>query len=364
MESYYNLTLIKKSSHKFFKFYINRINPENSSDFFSPIFNIPRLPLIGLKINSSNDKTSSHILGQILGVINFQINICQGEDKNEIEQDFNDFILPPNIDDYLNIDEIIEIDNNTDEPENVLFFMPKKKLNFYLIFSALPEITEIENKNEIKNEINFDKKNSIEENDIEENENKINININDIHEGEKNNKFDDDYFNNTQLEKDFKLFNIIPHFFYINENEQSLLDIKNLNFQKQITLFNINDNELSDIQIDSNKNKDFIDINNLRAESSNIILNENNKFIIKDNLKFYLNIKNDISQFYLLYTFHENEYHSVFYYITSNNEKAKNKMEKILNDSQNIKELINKIENNFENKQVISNLKNIFKKWN
>ena len=226
MESYYNLTLIKKSSHKFFKFYINRINPENSSDFFSPIFNIPRLPLIGLKINSSNDKTSSHILGQILGVINFQINICQGEDKNEIEQDFNDFILPPNIDDYLNIDEIIEIDNNTDEPENVLFFMPKKKLNFYLIFSALPEITEIENKNEIKDEINFDKENNIEENDIEENENKINININDIHEGEKNNKFDDDYFNNSQLEKDFKLFNIIPHFFYINDNEQSLFDIK------------------------------------------------------------------------------------------------------------------------------------------
>ena len=362
MESYYNLTLIKKSPHKFFNFYINRINKENSSDFFSTIFNIPRLPLIGSKIANSenNTNTASHNLGKILGVINFQINICQGEDKSEIKHDFNDFILPNNIDEYLNIDEIIEIDNNTDEPENVLFFMPKKKLNFYLIFSALPEISETENKNEIKNEINFNQENII---NIEENENKININIEDMSSEGKKNKFDDNYFNN-QFEKDFKLFNIIPHFFYINDNEQSLLEIKNLNFQKQITLFNISDDDYNDINIDTHGKTEFIDINNLRAESSNIILNENNKFIIKDNLKFYLNIKNDISQFYLLYTFHEDEYHSVFYYITCNNDKAKNKMKTILNEAQNIKELIDKMENNFENKKVIYNLKNIFKKSN
>ena len=157
-------------------------------------------------------------------------------------------------------------------------------------------------------------------------------------------------------------FNIIPHFFYINDNEKSLLEIKNLYFQKQITLYNLSDKKYYDIDIDQYNKKEFIDINNLRAESSEIMINEKNKFIMKDNLKFYLNIKNDISQFYLIYTSYENEYHSVFYYITCNNDKSKNKMEKILNESQNIKEIIEKMENDFDNKQVVSNLKKLFKK--
>jgi len=38
-------------------------------------------------------------------------------------------------------------------------------------------------------------------------------------------------------------------------------------------------------------------------------------------------------------------------------------MEMILNKSQNLKELIDKMENEFENKQVVSNLKKIFKKY-
>ena len=93
--------------------------------------------------------------------------------------------------------------------------MPKKKLKFFLIFSELPQISENDGKNEIKNEINFNQENII---NIEENENKININIDDMSSEGKKNKFDDNYFN-KQFEKDFKLFNIIPHFFYINDNE-------------------------------------------------------------------------------------------------------------------------------------------------
>ena len=357
METNYNLTLVKKRPDRNFNFYINLIDHEDSSKFFSSIFNIPRLPLIGSKILNQDNKNSSHNFGKILSLICFQIDICQGEEKNEIEHDFKDFVLPSNLDEYLNIDEVIEIDNNTDEPENNLFFMPKKKLNFYLIFTDLPKNEEKKEENEIKNEI----KNEINIDDEAEEDNLNKINI--IDEEKDSNKFDKYYYNNSKnFKRDFKLFNIIPHFFYINDDEKSLLEIKNRNFQRQITLYNISDKNYYDIDIDQYKKKEFIDINNLRAESSDIILNENNKFIIKDNLKFYLNIKNDISQFYLIYTYHENEYHSVFYYITCNNDKSKNKMEKILNESQNIKEIIEKMENTFDNKQVISNLKGLFKK--
>ena len=135
-----------------------------------------------------------------------------------------------------------------------------------------------------------------------------------------------------------------------------------MNFQEQITLFNLSNNEYYDIETDQFTKKEFIDINNLRAENSNIILDANNKLIFQDNLKFYLNIVNDISQFYLIYTSYKNEYHSVFYYITCNNENSKQKMTNILNKAQNIKEIINLMENEFDNKQVISNLKKIFNK--
>ena len=162
MESYFSLKEIKKSPHKYFNFYINLLDNKETSDFLSPIFNIPRIPLIGSK-NIKEDNNFSHNLGKILSLICFQIDICQGEEKNEIEQAFSDFNLPENIEEYLNIDEVIEIDNNTDEPENNLFFMPKKKLNFYLIFTDLPTIDEDKNeiKNEIKDEIKNEAKNEI-----------------------------------------------------------------------------------------------------------------------------------------------------------------------------------------------------------
>ena len=393
METSYNLTSIKKYPHKYFNFYINLINKEESSDYFSPIFNLPRLPLLGSK-TTNQEKKSSHNLGNILSLICFQIDICQGEEKNEIEQDFRDFVLPPNIEEYLNIDEVIEIDNNTDEPENSLFFMPKKKLNFYIVITELPKIDEIKNKeneikinkddkkveNETKDEIKGEIKNEIENEIKDEIKNEINMNdnviakqneeddmneINYINDETKVNKFDDDYYDynddNNFCEKDFKLFNIIPHFFYINNNEKSLLEIKNMNFQRQLTLFNIFDKKYHDIYLEKDNWKEFIDINNLRAESSDILLLEDMKFIMRDNLKFYLNTKNDISQFYLIYTSYENEYHSVFYYITCNNDESKKKMVNILNESQTLKDIINKMENKFNNTQVISNLKRIFK---
>ena len=307
--------------------------------------------------------------------------------------------MPEHLKEYLNIDEVIEIDNNTDEPNNDLFFMPKKKLNFYFIVSDLPEypsehvLSNQKNNfeiNDINNKNNNDLTNIINENYIEdynknyiENENdnlnKINI-INDKNDKNNNkndnyirNKFDaydDEYeeyeeyngnmnnFNNFN-KNDYLIYNIIPHFFYLDDNEKDLLEVKNLNFQEQITLFDINYKEYFDISKDNNKT--FIDINNLRAETSNIILDNNNNFTIKDNLKFYLNIRKNLSQFYLIYTTYKNDYHSVFYYITCNNLETKIKMENILINSKSLKECLSGIENCFGDKNdVVKNLKQLF----
>ena len=438
MESFYKLSEVKKEEHPYFIFFKNLLEDEEKKNFINDIFNLPKLPLIGFKKANDNN---SHLLGKLLSLVSFQIDICQGKDRNKIEQAFSDFVLPENINDYLNIEEVIEIDNNTDDPNINLFFMPKRKLNFYFIISDLPIYPDKKsNKNKSININNYNKIN-IEENNIkndnndfidffedkkenkklnkkeEDNINKINIiedkkdNLNKINiindNNDKNNKikdnnydeyeeYDDDeineyidnmdknknkiknkfdiyddninnYDNNIEEKEnidnnnynDFQLFNLIPHFFYINDNEKNLLEIKNLIFDKQITLFALENKKYNDIEKDNNKN--FIDINNLRAESSNIVLVNKNNFVIeKDNLKFYLNTRNDLSQFYLIYTSDEDDHHSVFYYITCNNLKAKNKMKDLLNKSITIKDMIYEIEKCFGKNEVTKNLKKLF----
>ena len=393
MESYYKITDEEKQKNEYFNFYLNLLD-DQKKNYINSIFKVPKLPLIGIK--NKNINNNSHSLGKLMSLICFQIDICQGKQGDQIDQLFTDFTLPEHLKEYLNIDEVIEIDNNTDEPNNDLFFMPKKKLNFYFIVSDLPEYPseqflsnqknnfEINDKN---NKNNNDLTNIINENYIEdynknyiENENdnlnKINI-INDKNDKNNNkndnyirNKFDaydDEYeeyeeyngnmnnFNNFN-KNDYLIYNIIPHFFYLDDNEKDLLEVKNLNFQEQITLFDINYKEYFDISKDDNKT--FIDINNLRAETSNIILDNNNNFTIKDNLKFYLNIRKNLSQFYLIYTTYKNDYHSVFYYITCNNLETKIKMENILINSKSLKECLSGIENCFGDKNdVVKNLK-------
>ena len=396
MESYYKITDEEKQKNEYFNFYLNLLD-DQKKNYINSIFKVPKLPLIGIK--NKNINNNSHSLGKLMSLICFQIDICQGKQGDQIDQLFTDFTLPEHLKEYLNIDEVIEIDNNTDEPNNDLFFMPKKKLNFYFIVSDLPEypseqfLSNQKNNfeiNDINNKNNNDLTNIINENYIEdynknyiENENdnlnKINI-IND--KNDKNNikndnyirnkfdAYDDEYeeyeeyngnmnnFNNFN-KNDYLIYNIIPHFFYLDDNEKDLLEVKNLNFQEQITLFDINYKEYFDISKDNNKT--FIDINNLRAETSNIILDNNNNFTIKDNLKFYLNIRKNLSQFYLIYTTYKNDYHSVFYYITCNNLETKIKMENILINSKSLKECLSGIENCFGDKNdVVKNLKQLF----
>ena len=408
MESYYKLTEVQKEKHEYFHFYLNLLNEEKNEKYINKIFQLPKLPLIGLK-NENNNTQNSHLMGKILSLVSFQIDICQGKNNNEIDQVFSDFALPPNIEDYLNIDEVIEIDNNTDEPNVNLFFMPKKKLNFYFIISELPNYSK-NSQNKIQNKINnyeddyIDEINFFEENNLEKNknskENKNNLNLikeenkNIINEESNNiniinenkneinikeekeyyNKFDiGDYdYNNYEIydecnnkydskkinNNDCLIYNIIPHFFYLDD-EKNLLEVKNLFFNNQITLFDLPNKNYSDI--DNENKKDFIDINNLRAESSNIILVNNNNFKIEnDNLKFYLNIKNDFSQFYLIYASDKHDHHSVFYYVTCNNIETKNKMINILNKSNTLKAFIKEFEIIFGKNVILKNLKKLF----
>ena len=395
MESYYKITDEEKQKNEYFNFYLNLLDDQNKN-YINSIFKVPKLPLIGVKNKENNN---SHSLGKLMGLVCFQIDICQGKQSDQIEQLFTDFTLPEHLKDYLNIDEVIEIDNNTEEPNNNLFFMPKKKLNFYFIVSDLPEypneqillnqknnfeindnkINNNNNNNDIiniinENNIDNDNGNFIENDNDKDNLNKINV-INDKNDNHIKNKFDqyneyDEYeeyeeyndningFNNFN-KNDYLIYNIVPHFFYLDDNEKDLLEVKNLNFQEQITLFEINNKKYFDISKDNNKT--FIDINNLRAETSNIILDNKNNFTIKDNLKFYLNIRKSLSQFYLIYTTYKHDFHSVFYYITCNNLETKIKMENILINSKNLKEALSGIENCFGNKNdVVKNLKQLF----
>ena len=379
MESYINISEIQKTKHQYFNFYLNYLIEEEDKKYINNIFNIPNLPLIGYKNNEKKNNNNSHLLGKLLSLVSFQIDICQGKKENEINQLFSDFVLPSNLNEYLNINDVIEIDNNTDEPDVNLFFMPKQKLNFYFIISELPfypnnknyeninffeDSSNKDNKgfiDKINNKYNNNKINIINDNNYDNNLNQINF-INENEEEIKDCKFD---INEEEEEiiddnsNDFFIYNIIPHFFYLNGNEKDLLEIKNLIFNEQITLFSIDDKDYYDI--DKENNKKFIDINNLREESSNIILNDNCNFEIKpDNLKFYLNVKKDLSQFYIIYTNVQQDHHSVFYYITCNNVEAKNKMVKLLNKSMTLKEMIKEIEKTFGKIDIVYNLKKIF----
>ena len=188
-----------------------------------------------------NINNNSHLLGKLLSLVSFQIDICQGKKENEINQLFSDFVLPSNLNEYLNINDVIEIDNNTDEPDVNLFFMPKQKLNFYFIISELPfypnnknyeninffeDSSNKDNKgfiDKINNKYNNNKINIINDNNYDNNLNQINF-INENEEEIKDCKFDineeeeiiDDNSN------DFFIYNIIPHFFYINDNVKDL----------------------------------------------------------------------------------------------------------------------------------------------
>ena len=332
MESYINISKIKKQNNDQYEFFLNLLDGKDYNEFFDKNLNLPKLPLIGCNLNEN-----PQLFGKILGLVCFEIEICQGENKDEIKSKYSDFFLPSNIADYLNVDEVIEIDNNTDDKDTNLFFMPKNKLNFYLIVSEIPKYnSENDDNNFIDNSNNID-------NDVNNN-NKINI------------IDDDDEDKNKQK---YLLCNIIPQLYYSKDILVDLKEIGNLNFLKQITLFSLNHEQYQDIYTE--KDKSYIEINNLRGENSNIKMKNNIIRFSPNNLKFILDTKNALSQFYLMITSFDQDYHSVFYFITCNNTDSKNKMKNILNKSIDLNGVIEGLKIDFgESNDIVVTLEELF----
>ena len=68
-----------------------------------------------------------------------------------------------------------------------------------------------------------------------------------------------------------------------------------------------------------------------------------------------------LSQFYLIINDKDNEYHSVFYFISVNSDKDEVNMKNLLKKSNSIKELIDNIKIGFpDSKDIVDNLNKIF----
>ena len=297
MEALISLKNCQKQSHSIFDFFINKIEEENSKTYIEEFLGLPQLPLIG------HYNGSDYSLGSVLSLICFQIKICQGDKNDEIISPFSDFNLPKNIEEYLCINKELEIYNNTKNKKVENIFYPKTKLNFYFTISGLP-FTLKDNKN---------------------------------------------------------IYNIVPHLYY---NKDTILDFsktKRKVFEKAISLFDIDDSSgKKDIDYFDN-DKFAIGINDLRIEYSSMHLKKGSLAFSPNNLKFTLNTDEPLSQFYLIMNDKEKDFHSVFYFISCNNEQSELTMKNLMKKSGNFKDLIDNIKNDFPNsKEINDNLNKFF----
>ena len=303
MESLTQLSECQKEKHDIYDFFINKLEEEKNQTFIEEILGMSKLPMIG------HYNGNEYSLGSILSLVCFQINICQGQNNDEITSNYSDFKLPNNIKDYLNVFEEIDIDNNTKNKKLDSIFYPKKKLNFYFIISTLPYSPNPKNNNDNNNS---------------------------------------------------KIYNIVPHLYYHKDNNIDFSKTKRLVFEKAICLFNIDGNGKNDISYFKNDKND-ISINDLRIEYSSLHLKKGSLAFSPNNLKFKLDISNPLSQFYLIMNNKENNYHSVFYFIVCNNEYSEIPMKNILKKSNNIKDIISYMKVDFPNSQnIYDNLSQLF----
>ena len=303
MESLTQLSECQKEKHDIYDFFINKLEEEKNQTFIEEILGMSKLPMIG------HYNGNEYSLGSILSLVCFQINICQGQNNDEITSNYSDFKLPNNIKDYLNVFEEIDIDNNTKNKKLDSIFYPKKKLNFYFIISTLPYSPNPKNNNDNNNS---------------------------------------------------KIYNIVPHLYYHKDNNIDFSKTKRLVFEKAICLFNIDGNGKNDISYFKNDKND-ISINDLRIEYSSLHLKKGSLAFSPNNLKFKLDISNPLSQFYLIMNNKENNYHSVFYFIVCNNEYSEIPMKNILKKSNTIKDIISYMKVDFPNSQnIYDNLSQLF----
>ena len=309
MEDLTKITECQKEAHNVFDFFINKIEDEKNKSYIEEILGMAKLPMIG------HYNGAEYNLGNILSLVCFQINICQGKDNKEVSSDYSDFNLPEHIKEYLNIFEEIDIENNTkNKNKKASVFYPKKKLNFYFIISTLPSIPSPKNKDK-----------------------------------------------NDDKDKNMKIYNIVPHLYYNKDNDMDFSKIRRLVFEKAICLFNMGENAENDIKNNDKKDQRDISINDLRLEYSSLHLKKGSLAFSPNNLRFKLDVGNPLSQFYLVINNKDNDYHSVFYYIVCNNENSEIIMKNLLKKSNSINDIISNMKIDFPNSQnVYENLSKIF----
>ena len=297
MEVLPDIKTIPKQTHGVFDFFINKIEEEISKTYVEEFLGLPQMPLIGHY--NGND----YSLGSVLSLICFQIKVCQGEKNNETISPYSGFNLPKNIEEYLCINEELPISNNTKNKKLENIFYPKKKLNFYFIISGLP----------------------------------------------------------FSLKDNKNIYNIVPHLYYNRNNILDFSSTKRIVFEKAISLFDIEKSkDKNDIDY-FEKDKFSISIDDLRNEYSSLHLKKGSLAFSPNNLKFKLNTNKPLSHFYLIMNDKENEFHSVFYFISCNNEQSEITMKNLLKKSGNIKDIISNIKTDFPTSgEIIDNLNNIF----
>lgn len=290
MEPLSQISILKeqKQSHNSFSFFINKNKEEDT--FIHDFLCQPRIPLIG------KYQHSDYSFGSILSLITLTTPLTQSETNKKKEIN-----IPLEIIDYLNVNEVLTINNNT-KTKNANFFHPKIFIKFYFAISCSPT--------------------------------------------------------GSQSESD--QFNLVPHVFLNKTIDFSKQ--KRVVYNTPMTLFLPKDISQSSGVIFKNAGNSDIDINNLRLEYSSIHLKGQSLALSPNNLKFSLNTKMDINHFYVLITQEESDYHHLFYYILVNNKELKSKIELIVKNAQTLEYMISQLEliMQKENSEILVHLKTLF----
>lgn len=297
MESTKKITSLNKQSNDYFSFLIDNEHINDNYVYYQEFLGYPKFPLIG------HYSRSDYSFGTIMLLVKCNIDILQGANEDQFKTQYDDFVPPKEVIDYLNINKEIEIENNGKTKNNI--FYPKNKIKFHFVISSIPD-------------------------------------------------------SSMQIKKKEATLNLVPHL-YLTGDDPLFQDGKSRTvFDYPICLF---DTKPFKTNIKEDKSKRGILFNNLRLEYSSIHMKKGSLALSPNNLQYYNDNTSSLSQFYVVICEKEKNYHSVFYYITVNNDKEKKTISDLINTSKTLKEVIEGLKVLYEDtdKDIIQNLTSLFK---
>ena len=297
MESTKKITSLNKQSNDYFSFLIDNEHINDNYVYYQEFLGYPKFPLIG------HYSRSDYSFGTIMLLVKCNIDILQGANEDQFKTQYDDFVPPKEVIDYLNINKEIEIENNGKTKNNI--FYPKNKIKFHFVISSIPD-------------------------------------------------------SSMQIKKKEATLNLVPHL-YLTGDDPLFQDGKSRTvFDYPICLF---DTKPFKTNIKEDKSKRGILFNNLRLEYSSIHMKKGSLALSPNNLQYYNDNTSSLSQFYVVICEKEKNYHSVFYYITVNNDKEEKTISDLINTSKTLKEVIEGLKVLYEDtdKDIIQNLTSLFK---